>query len=272
MLIAFDVGNSSLSVGVFDLSHKLSPDLVCSFKISNKPYSADEYAMYINDILSRHGFDNLKKSTDTPLITRAVISSVVPNLTSIISDAAEQISGNKPMIITSGIRTGFGIKIKNPEQLGADMVCNVAAALSISAPPIAILDMGTASTITVVDEDSNVIGSVIMPGLAVSMNALANSAALLRDVTLVRGDAFIGKNTEEAVNSGVINGTIYMVDGFIRNIRESVINKKSNDKLSLVATGGLSMNIIPYTRNKFVFNENLTLLGAALLYAKNAKI
>ncbi len=271
MLIAFDIGNSSVSIGIFNIIPNSRPDLVYSFKISNKPYSADEYAIYIKDILARQGFNLSNKSTEAPGITRAVISSVVPNLTCIISDAAEQISGNKPLIITSGIRTGFGIKIKNPEQLGADIVCNVAAALQISAPPVAILDMGTASTITVVDHASNVIGSVIMPGLAVSMNALANSAALLRDVSLVRGDALIGKNTEEAVNSGVINGTIYMVDGFIRNIRESVIDKASDCKLALIATGGLSMNIVPYTRNKFIFSENLTLLGAALLYTKNAK-
>ncbi len=273
MLIAFDIGNSSVSVGIFEISTDTEPKLISSFKISNKPYSSDEYTMYISSILSRLGFNfsNYKSIDNTRTITRSVISSVVPSLTQIISETAEAICGHKPFIITSGIRTGFGIKIKNPEQLGSDIVCNVAAALHNRQAPLAILDMGTATTITVVDYTKFIIGSVIMPGLAVSMNALADSAALLRDVPLERGEALIGKNTEEAVNSGVINGTIYMIDGFIRNIRETHTDKSSQEKLSLVATGGLSNIIIPHTRNKFEYIEHLTLFGAALLFLRNTK-
>ena len=273
MLLAFDIGNSSVSIGVFELSPCDDPKLISSFKISNKPYSSDEYTMYISSILSQRGFSfkNYSQSDDSKMITRSVISSVVPSLTPIISETAESICGRKPFIITSGIRTGFGIKIKNPEELGADIVCNVAAALHSTQVPLAILDMGTATTITFVDYTKFIVGTVIMPGLAVSMNALSDSAALLGDVPLERGDTLIGKNTEEAVNSGVINGTIYMIDGFIRNIRESYVNKDSTKKLSLVATGGLSNIIIPHTRNKFVFDENLTLFGAALLFQRNTK-
>jgi len=273
MLLAFDIGNSSVSIGIFELSANIAPKLVSSFKISNKPYSADEYTMYISSILAQRGFSyyNYNSTENFQTITHSVISSVVPSLTKIISEAAESICGRKPFIITSGIRTGFGIKIKNPEQLGADIVCNVAAALYGAQAPLAILDMGTATTITVVDYTKFVIGTVIMPGLAVSMNALADSAALLGDVPLEPSDELIGKNTEEAVNSGVINGTIYMIDGFIRNIRETYIDKRSTEKLSLIATGGLSNIIIPHTRNKFEYDENLTLFGAALLFQRNTK-
>ena len=273
MLIAFDIGNSSVSVGIFELSSDATPNLISSFKISNKPYSADEYTMYISSILSQRGFNyyNYCNAANSHTISRSVISSVVPSLTPIISEVANSVCGRKPFIISSGIRTGFGIKIKNPEQLGADIVCNVAAALHSASVPLAILDMGTATTITVVDYTKSIIGSVIMPGLAVSMNALADSAALIRDVSLERGDALIGRNTEEAVNSGVINGTVYMIDGFIRNIREAYTDKNASEKLSLIATGGLSQSVIPYTMNKFTYNENLTLLGAALLYQRNTK-
>lgn len=273
MLIAFDIGNSSVSVGIFELSPETAPKLVSAFKISNKPYSADEYTMYISSILTQRGFNSCNyNSADPRTITRSVISSVVPNLTPIISEVAESICGCKPFIINSGIRTGFGIKIKNPEQLGSDIVCNVAAALHSTEAPLAILDMGTATTITVVDYTKFIIGTVIMPGLAVSMNALSDSAALLGDVPLKRCEHLIGRNTEEAVNSGVINGTVYMIDGFIRNIRETYIDKNSDKKLSLIATGGLTNIIIPHTRNKFVYDENLTLFGAALLFQRNTKI
>jgi type III pantothenate kinase len=273
MLLAFDIGNSSVSIAIFELSKDTAPKLVSSFKITNKPYSADEYTLYISSILTQRGFNynNYSSADSVRTIRHSVISSVVPNLTPIISEAAETICGHKPFIITSGIRTGFGIKIKNPEQLGADIVCNVAAALHRAQAPLAILDMGTATTITLVDYTKFIVGSVIMPGLAVSMNALADSAALLGDVPLERLDVLIGRNTEEAVNSGVINGTIYMIDGFIRNIRETYIDKNSSEKLSLIATGGLSNIIIPHTRNKFEFDENLTLFGAALLFQRNTK-
>lgn len=274
MLLAFDIGNSSISIGVFDVTGENPPKLLTSFKISNKPYSADEYTLHIKDFLIKSGFKVYDKSAidKSNMISRSVISSVVPSLTDIIKNTAYNISGKTPFIISSGTKTGFGIKIKNPEQLGADIVCNVAAAIHLTSTPLVILDMGTANTITVVDSNKNVLGTIITPGLAVSMNALTDSTALLQNVRLERGDVLIGRDTEESINSGVINGSIYMIDGFIRNIRETIVSKESGEKLSLIATGGLSKNVIPYTMNKFTYYENLTLEGEAYLYLKNVRI
>ena len=263
MLLALDIGNSSISVGIFDISDA-DPMIISSFKISRKSYSADEYSMLIKDFISRTDpFNNL--CTDC-----AVISSVVPELTDILSVAAYQICGSSPLIIDSGIRTGFSIRIKNPEQLGSDIVCNIAAALHLSDPPFAILDMGTATSLTVVNTNVEVIGTIIIPGLKVSMTALSDSAALLNTVSLEYCDELIGRDTQSAIQSGVINGNVYMIDGFIRNIREK-ITAGTDNKLGLIATGGLAERIIPHTRNRFDYHENLTLYGLAYLYIKNRK-
>ena len=263
MLLALDIGNSSISVGIFDLSEIDSPKLAASFKISVKSYSADEYMLLIRDFIFRSFDDEL------PIIDCSVISSVVPDLTDILAEAAHKISNSKPLIIDQGIRTGFGIRIKNPEQLGADIVCNTAAALHISEPPFAILDMGTATTITFVDSSSDLIGTIIVPGLKVSMTALTDSAALLSSASMDYNDELIGRDTQSAIRSGIINGNVYMIDGFIRNIREKLL--KNGEKLNLISTGGLAERIIPHTRNKFMYSEHLTLLGMAYIYLKNRK-
>ncbi len=259
MLLAIDIGNSSISVGVFDIEN--APVLISDFKITSRDFSADEYTVRIQDFLNR----------SSAKVSCAVISSVVPSLTDALSRAAFNICGKKPFIIASGIRTGFGIKIKNPEQLGTDIVCNVAAALNSSESPLVILDMGTATTITIVDYTKSVLGTIIIPGLKISLDALYDSAAQLSDISLDISPEIIGKDTRSSVCSGIINGNALMIDGFIRNIRDELNLKESGQKLSLIATGGLSELILPHLRNKFSFDKNLTLRGLAVLYCRNCK-
>ncbi len=261
MLLAIDIGNSSISIGIFDISDREQPKIVSNFKITSKDFSADEYTVRINDFLLRSHVQ----------VNAAVISSVVPSLTNVLSRAAYKICGKKPFIIANGIRTGFGIKIKNPEQLGSDIVCNVAAALKFSDSPLAILDMGTATTITVVDSSKTVLGTIIVPGLKISLDALYDSAAQLSDIYLDSEPEIIGKDTKSSICSGIINGNALMIDGFVRNIREELGVKESGEKLNLIATGGLCNLILPYLRNKFIFNDVLTLYGMVFLYLNNNK-
>lgn len=271
MLLALDIGNSSITVGVVKLKDDGSHEIVYSFKISNKMYSSDEYVFLIRSFLEKRGIScaTYSVTNSSDIIDSAVISSVVPALTDILKRAAPELCGNPPFIINTGIRTGFGIKIKNPEQLGADIVSNVAAAFHMTNPPFLILDMGTATTLTVVNSSSDLLGTIIIPGLKVSMSALSESAALLSDISLDKNDELIGRDTRASISSGVINGNIIMIDGFIRNIRDELKIKSTNERLGLIATGGLAQKIIPYTRNKFTFDETLTLSGAVYLYRKN---
>ena len=261
MLLAIDIGNSSISIGVFDISNKKLPKLLLDFKLTSRDLSADEYLILVKDFISRSLID----SSD---INASVISSVVPSFTDKFIRVAEVIGDCKPFIISSGIRTGFGIKIKNPEQLGADIVANVAGALNCYSSPIVILDMGTATTITIVDYTKSVLGTIIIPGLKISLDALYNSAAQLSDITFDSNIELIGKDTKSSISSGIINGNSLMIDGFLRNIREEL---NSSEKLNLVATGGLSELILPHLRNKFSFDKNLTLYGLAVLYCLNCK-
>lgn len=276
MLLALDIGNSSISVGVFELPADHEPRLRTSFKISNKSYSSDEYTLLIRDFLSRSGIrTNTVSVTDglsADTIDCSVISSVVPEFTELLTVTAEQLCGQPPLMIDQGIRTGFGIRIKNPEQLGSDIVSNIASALHHAKPPFVVLDMGTATTLTVVNTNVEIVGTIIIPGLKVSMTALTESAALLSPVPLDYNEELIGRDTQSSIRSGVINGNVYMIDGFIRNIREKIIAPGKEEKLGLIATGGLAKRILPYMRNKFIYHENLTLEGEAYLYCRNRRL
>lgn len=278
MLLALDIGNSCISIGVFSLnSKKNAPEPVCKFKIFSKLMTSDEYIVAIHNFLRFYGInskltcdaDDLRKQ-NSKSIDCAVIASVVPALTDTLAASVIRLCGKSPFIIGQGTRTGFGIKIKNPEQLGADIVANTTAALELCAPPLVILDMGTATTLTVVDDNRDILGTIIMPGLKISMNALSLSAAQLNDVRMELPEELIGRDTSSSIRSGVINGHILAVDGFIRNVREQFKTKETNTTLGLVATGGLANYVIPYTRNKFLFDETLTLTGEAYLFQKNA--
>ncbi|MBQ7923261.1 MAG: type III pantothenate kinase [Clostridia bacterium] len=278
MVLAIDIGNSSISCGVFDANRWESDNTpICSFKIASQNLSADEYTILFLQFLQLHAIrisDSfyakypayrswLSNSTETGILDACVISSVVPSLTETISHTAALICGKTPLLINQGIRTGFEIKVKNPEQLGADIVANIAAALRISQPPFVVLDVGTATTITFVNEKRELTGTVILPGVVVSMEALSHSAALLSDVPLQKPSEILGKNTSESVRSGVIMGHAYSIDGFVRNIREQYCG---GEKLGLIATGGLAESILPSCRNKFSYIQNLTLIGAVNLY------
>lgn len=258
MLLAVDIGNSAIKFGVFNISDCFSP--LCRFSISNRSFkTSDEYELLINQMLLSKGFDGC--------ITSSVISSVAPSVTASVANAIASITNSKPFIIGRGTHTGFRIRTDDPTEFGSDMVCNVAASIELTNGPIVIADLGTATTLAVVNADNELIGSIIIPGAGLSLDALSDNAELLNKVNFKRPNKLIGTNTADSITSGIINGNIYMIDGFIRNIREQLCD--TTQKLSLIATGGLNHIIIPYCRNKFTVVDDLTLSGAATLYTKN---
>ena len=266
MLLSLDIGNSSVSFALFDINDPSCP-LIVSSKIScTKNRSCDEYAVMIRNIL------DLKIQSDKYKITCAAISSVVPSVTRSVANAAKILCGSDPFIVGPGIRTGFKISINDPAALGSDIVANVAAALQIANSPLVVFDAGTANTVTVVDNSNTLIGTAIMPGIRVSADALSNNAELLDSISLDSKDLpLIGKTTDQSVRSGLIYGNALMLDGYIRNIRESIIPKDSDCKLGLIATGGFAEMITSKCRNKFIVDDSLTLRGIAALYLINRK-
>lgn len=263
MLFAIDIGNTSISFGMFDISADSFQLLFTSRISSSFCRSSDEYTVLFHQILKYNNFD-------TSLIDSAAVSSVVPHLTEAVVASAGNISSSVPFIIAPGIKTGFKIDIYDPADLGADIVANVAGALNIVEPPFVIFDSGTANTLAFVDAQKNFVGTVITPGLRISSEALSLNTELLENVTMECSDMpLIGKNTDESIKSGLILGNAFMIDGIVRNIREKYLNKDAGKKLSMIATGGYCDIITEYTRNKFVVEKSLTLRGIASLYVKN---
>ena len=268
MLLAIDIGNTSVAFGLFssDAPQSAPFDPVMISRVAvRKNASADEYAALISGVLSLRLGSN-------PDIDCAAISSVVPSALPAVAEAASIISHAKPYIIMPGIKTGFRIGIYDPACLGSDIVSNTAAALDICKPPLIVFDAGTANTITYVDESCTFKGTVISPGLRISASALHEHAELLDAVALGDGKLpIIGRDTFESVRSGIINGSALMLDGFVRSIRESEIPKGSDKKLALIATGEFAERITAHCRNKFIYDEALTVKGIASLYFRNIR-
>ena len=270
MLLSIDIGNTSISFGTFDISRNGQlPELIFSSEISScERRSTDEYAVLFKEIFS------LKSSVHGTFNTvdSIAISSVVPTLTDRIASAAQLFSGcsSRPFIIGPGVKTGFRISIDDPASLGADIVSDCAAALDLFEPPIAIFDAGTVNTVTVIDKERTVLGSIFTPGVRISAESLSQNAQLIESVAIGTDTTpLIGKNTEDALKSGIINGNSAMLDGIIRNLREMLIDKNSDDKLALASTGEYAEIILKNCRNKFTYDPALTLRGIASLYVRN---
>ena len=259
MLLSIDIGNSVVKFAVYDLP---CLEAITGFRIAAIPVrSADEYRLLIGQFLSEKNLDDK--------IEAAVISSVVPSLTAPIYSAAQDISGAKPFMIGSGTHTGFRISIDIHSQLGADIVSNVAAAKLALAPPMVIVDLGTATTLAAVDAGGDLVGAIIHPGLQISLDALSRSAALLSDVPLIKPNAIIGQNSTASIQSGLIYGHIAMIDGLLDQLAETLC--KSGNSLSIVATGGHAEAVIPYCKHSMEIVPDLTVRGAASLFMLNRK-
>lgn len=263
MLLAADIGNTSVKFALFDGDCE---KLIYRFSVSSRTERTScEYVLLIENFLNSF-FSKSTTNFSAAELNSSVISSVVPHITETVSEALTKICKKPPFIIGAGTRTGFPIRIDVQSQLGADIVSNACAAFRICEPPFAVVDMGTATTVTCVDCDGALVGTVIAPGADVSLKALLDSAALLTDVPLSCPEKLIGKNSYDSIRSGAFFGTVYVIDGFIRNIRETLC--KNGEKLSLIGTGG-SSGLLEHCRNKFTVVPDLTLKGAAALYYSN---
>jgi type III pantothenate kinase len=169
-----------------------------------------------------------------------------------------------PLIVNPKFNTGLNILVQNPNQLGSDRVVDAVSAIYYYSKPVIIFDMGTATTVSVVDENSNFLGGMIMLGVKSSLEALSNKGAQLPGINLEECGSLIGKNTIECMQSGSINGHAAMVDGIIHRLKKQV-----GKHTKVVATGGLAQLIIPHCEEKIIYDEHLLLKGLYLLYIKN---
>lgn len=254
MILAIDIGNTNIVLGLFK-DDKLS---FVSRLSTDFRKTADELAVSIHEILSLKGVSAAE-------IRDSILSTVAPSLLQPMSAAIQTITGKKPLLVAPGIKTGLNVKIDNPSQLGSDMLTDCVAAANLYPKPVIVLDLGTATTISAVDKDSNMIGCAIMPGVMTGLNALIEKTAQLPQIAIEAPPRAISTNTNDSIQSGIVFGTASMLDGMIERFEEEL-----GSEAFVVATGGLSGEISRHTRKKVVHNPNLLIEGLYIIYKKNA--
>lgn len=252
-LLAIDIGNTNIVFGCIS-EEKI---YFIARMSTDRTRTEDQYGIQIKNILELYGVDI--KSIDG-----SIISSVVPPVLNSLKEAVYKVTHEYPMVVGPGIKTGLNILMDNPATVGSDLITNAVAGLKEYKPPLIIFDMGTATTISVVDEKKNYIGGCIMPGVKVSLDALSSLAAQLPDISLEQPKKNIGKNTIECMRSGVINGNASMIDGMIDRIEEEL-----GQKATTIATGGIAKYIVSHCKRKVIYDENLLLKGLYILYKRN---
>ncbi len=253
MLLTIDIGNTNITLGAYDgnilkLTARLATD-------TSK--TEDQYAIEIKDILSLY-------DTSYSEVEDCIISSVVPLVGKNISHAVSKLCHIVPLMLGPGVKTGLNIKIDNPAQLGADLVAGAVGAQEEYTMPCVIIDMGTASTISVLDKNGAFLGGVIAAGVKLTLKALAENTAQLTSIPIEAPRSVIGANTTECMQSGLVFGTASMLDGLLQKIETEL-----GEKPTVVATGGLSREIIPLCKYDIIYNENLLLDGLRAIYEKN---
>lgn len=253
MILAIDMGNSNIVIGGIDATTTYFVERVTT----NHGKTDLEYAVNIKNIMAIH---NLPLSC----IEGAIVSSVVPPLTEVVLSAVKKITGKTPLLVGSGMKTGLNIKMDNPKTVGSDLIADAVAALKYYPTPIIIIDMGTATTMSVIDQAGSYTGGIIFPGLRVSLDSLSSRAAQLPYIGLNAPDKIIGKNTIECMKNGILYGNAAMIDGLIDRIEEEL-----NSKAALIATGGLAPSVITLCKHEISYDNALLLKGLLILYEKN---
>ena len=267
MLLAIDIGNSSISLGLFDLTAtdpRPAPALTAKLSAATGR-TADEYAVIIRGLLADKGYHGA--------ITTAVMGSVVPQLTHTLEAAVQKLGGDTPIPVThigGGVRTGISLRVEDPAALGADIVTNASAAVKLYGAPVIFLDFGTATVCGAVNLARELVGVSISPGVSTSLEGLRAAAAQIPYMELKAPDAALGKNTTAAIRSGLVLGTACMIDGMIERIKEE-LKLPPNAALPIVATGGLADLVLPACTHEIVHEPDLTLLGLYFIYKATAE-
>ena len=255
MLLAVDIGNSTISIGLFDSKGILQ---FLSSLDTDPRKTADQICVDLMNLFQLYRF----RYED---VTDSILCSVVPPLNFMTAKALTRLLGKPPMVIGPGVKTGLNIRLAVQSQVGADIVADAVAALESFQAPIITIDMGTATTIGVISEGRTYEGGMLLPGVNVSLEALSRRAAQLPAISLQHPKVLIGKTTEDCMRSGIVYGTAGMLDGVIDRIREQF----SGRTLSVVATGGNAPVIVKYCRNKIVYDKYLLMDGLWAIYQKN---
>ncbi|MBR4745076.1 MAG: type III pantothenate kinase [Oscillospiraceae bacterium] len=257
MILTIDIGNSNVNVGLFEGENLVS---VFTFSTDTKR-TAEQYAIELKAAAELKG-------QSLASVDGAIISSVVPPLTSTAKKAVKLLCGVDALVLGPGVKNGLNIKIDNPAQLGADLVADAVGALAHYPTPCLVIDLGTATKISVIDKAGAYRGCTISAGVKISLAALADKTAQLPAIDLSVSECpAYGTNTVHSMQAGILLGTACMLDGLCDRIEDSLGEKIA----SVVATGGISGNIIPHLKRKVDYAPYLILEGLRVIYEKNCR-
>lgn len=255
MVLALDIGNTNVVVGAIEGEEILFLDRLATDRNATEL----EYMVQLRSVLKLNG-------VRPEAFEGAIVSSVVPSVTRNLRLAAEQLLKKRCLVVGPGLKTGLKINIDNPSALGSDRVVDAVAAMNLYPLPLITVDMGTATTLGVVDESGTFIGGMIVPGVMVSLNALAGGTAQLPHISLDAPRQAIGRNTVDCMRNGIIYHNAAGVDGMIERIEAQL-----GRKCTVVMTGGLSTVIAPHCKHELILDDKLLLKGLMILYRKNTK-
>ena len=255
MILAVDIGNSNIVLGCIE-DRKIKKEARIATDLIK---TSDQYCAELKNML-----DLLEIPVDS--IEGSIISSVVPPLLNSFKTAIRKLTGKVPLVVGPGIKTGLNILLDNPALAGGDLIVAAVAALAEYPAPMLIIDMGTATTITAIDEKKNYLGGCICPGVKISAEALSGRTAQLPAISLEAPKKAIGRNTIDSMRSGLMMGAAAMLDGMIDRMEEEL-----GHPVTVVATGGIARFVIPMCRREIHYDKDLLLKGLLRLYENNKR-
>ncbi len=256
MILAIDIGNSNIVIGGVD-----GERIVFEARVRTEATkTSDQYCMDLKSLLDV--YDIRRES-----IEGAIIASVVPQVLNSFQTAVKKLTGKTSLVVGPGLKTGLNILLENPSQTGADLVVGCVAALREHKPPMIVVDMGTATTMVVLDRNGALVGGCICPGVKVSLDALTERTALLPGLQLDQPKRAIGRNTVDCMRSGIMMGTACMLDGMIARMEEEL-----GEKTTVVITGGIAKFVTPMCKTPMIYDNDLLIKGLAALYRENKRL
>ena len=255
MILTVDIGNSNIVLGCVEEDKILMEARLRT----DATKTSDEYCIDLSRLLDVYGIapENIEG---------AIIASVVPQVLNSMQTAIKKLTGKSSLVVGPGLKTGLNIKIENPSQTGADLVVGNVAALREHKPPLIVIDMGTATTMTVLDETGGLIGGCICPGVKISLDALTERTALLPGLQLDQPKKAIGRNTIDCMRSGIMMGSASMLDGMVERMEAEL-----GQKCTVIATGGIAKFIVPLCKTPMIYDKDLLVKGLAALYRDNKR-
>ena len=253
MILTIDIGNTNITLG----GYKQDKLQFVARLATDTSLTADQYAVQLSSILQLHGYMGEVRD--------AIIGSVVPTTGNAITGAIKLITGKAPIILGPGVKTGLNIKLDNPAQLGADLAAGAVGALGKYKMPCIIIDMGTATTVSVMDKDGAFVGGVIAAGIRSTLDALTSKTAQLPAINIEAPKSVIGKNTVDSMKSGLVFGAAAMLDGIVDRVLE-----ETGEEATVVATGGLAEMVVKNCKREVIIDNDLLLEGLYKIYKKNS--